>query len=373
MSRDFIASCYEVFLGRDLECSRLAADRRHLPRREALASVLGSAEFADRVALPLRRGDPLPECLYRYALTIRHRFWAADELPLLPSSAVLAQEVADWRSFLAVLIADPLLCEVMAVSPLNLGSHGDPAFRALDRQRAACRRPLREVEPASAEFGRMLETYCADVFSDIESVGDNCELGGLQRLAGVETLGLFRWSGVKAEPLIHMLDSDLAGVDDPSHVALHVKVRDDGSAEYMLDHAMFGADAHTFRRPSDAGANEVLAAELNRLKLLKRKFREDVCSGRRIFAYRSDRMVARSEALRLHDAFLRHGPNRLLIVRPADEALAPGEVMLLRANLAVGALDEFALGMEKYSELWPCVLLRARRLLSPIAAVRAAA
>jgi hypothetical protein len=363
LSRQFVASCYEAFLGRSVETMAIVEGRRRLNRRDILASVLGSTEFRDCVGRPLLEGRAPSGGLFDYPLTIRHRLWAMDELPVLPSSAALLGEADGWSRFLRVLLNDALLGEVVGADILRRSSEPHPALCALEAEARACRRPLLETEESLGDFGRVLGCYCGHTLDAFESVGDNCELGGLQRAAGLESLGLFRWSGVRAEPLARLLERDLAGVDDPANLSIRIKRHATGAAEYMLDHALFGADAHTFLTPADASPDEVLATETRRLRLLKRKFLEDLRSGRRIFAYRSAHPFSDAEAIRLHDAFRRHGPNRLLVVRPADQRLTEGEVQLIRSDLAVASLDEFALGMEKFSELWPCLLLRAERLL----------
>ena len=51
-----------------------------------------------------------------------------------------------------------------------------------------------------------------------ESLGDNCELGLVQRRAGVEPLGLLRFAGAPLRRLITALDARFEGIDDPEAI-----------------------------------------------------------------------------------------------------------------------------------------------------------
>jgi len=48
-----------------------------------------------------------------------------------------------------------------------------------------------------------------------EALGENCELGFVQRHFGAEPLGLLRWAGISNASLVTALDTAFAGVGDP--------------------------------------------------------------------------------------------------------------------------------------------------------------
>jgi hypothetical protein len=69
----------------------------------------------------------------------------------------------------------------------------------------------------------------AELLLQFESLGDNCELGLVQRRAGVEPLGLFRFAGAPLRHLIRALETRFAGMADPAHVRVQPE-----NGEYMI-------------------------------------------------------------------------------------------------------------------------------------------
>src|SRR3954447_2564614 len=62
-----------------------------------------------------------------------------------------------------------------------------------------------------------------------ESIGDNCELGLVQRLAGAEPLGLLRFAGAPLRNVLRALDARLEGIGDPRHIRIQAE-----NGEYMV-------------------------------------------------------------------------------------------------------------------------------------------
>ena len=62
-----------------------------------------------------------------------------------------------------------------------------------------------------------------------ESIGDNCELGLVQRQAGAEPLGLLRFAGTPLRNLVRALHARFANIADPAHVRLNAE-----NGEYMV-------------------------------------------------------------------------------------------------------------------------------------------
>lgn len=106
VDRDFLATCYEAFLGRELENEKVMRDRLHLPASEAITSIVASPEFYDNVLDSLRAGRPLPEGKFPGRPSLRQRYWAADRLGI-SAGAIAAVETADtWEKFLIALLSD---------------------------------------------------------------------------------------------------------------------------------------------------------------------------------------------------------------------------------------------------------------------------
>ena len=114
VDRDFIATAYEVLLGRELDNEEVIRDRGHWPATEVLASVLGSGEFAQSIRRPIRAGEPLPEHLFEHRLSLRHRYWVQDRLPILPETAAAVQNAESWREVMASLVADARFSSLLA-------------------------------------------------------------------------------------------------------------------------------------------------------------------------------------------------------------------------------------------------------------------
>ena len=60
-----------------------------------------------------------------------------------------------------------------------------------------------------------------DLVLRFESLGDNCELGLVQRAAGVEPLGLLRFADSSLDRLVRLLDARADGIAEPSKVAVY--------------------------------------------------------------------------------------------------------------------------------------------------------
>ncbi|MGD0107002.1 MAG: hypothetical protein ABSC06_23630 [Rhodopila sp.] len=60
----------------------------------------------------------------------------------------------------------------------------------------------------------------ADLVLQFESIGDNCELGLVQRQAGAEPLGLLRFAGAPLRNLLRGLNARFANIADPGHIRI---------------------------------------------------------------------------------------------------------------------------------------------------------
>ena len=117
--RHFVAACYEIFLGRDLDDPSVAEERGRWPADESLRSVVGSDEFSDSVARPLLMGRPFPEHLFVERLTVRHRYWLLAALPLDDATADAVWAADGWRELLTALLADERLMRAAGLAVLT--------------------------------------------------------------------------------------------------------------------------------------------------------------------------------------------------------------------------------------------------------------
>jgi hypothetical protein len=206
----------------------------------------------------------------------------------------------------------------------------------------------------------------ADLLAGFESLGDNCEFGGLQKLYGVDAPTLFKWRATNAAMLSDMIAKDLAGLDDIAQLSVELHQGDPTKTpEFMLFHALYGVHSHTFTLMGEAEPEVVLQRQHRQLVMLKRKFLQDMAAGRRIYVFRSLHGIDMGEARTLARQLRRRAPNTLLCVRLADDINRPGSVVRAGEGLLVGHLDVLApyeAGIAPKSRLWLPMLKRARRL-----------
>jgi hypothetical protein len=205
-----------------------------------------------------------------------------------------------------------------------------------------------------------------EILDGFESLGDSCEFGTLQKHAGIETMSMFKWSATPLLRLAGVIADDLAGVDDPKNVHMRIEQRSIGSDEYMIDHARLDSPMHSFLNVDEMSMDEAFQRQMRRLTLLRRKFLEDVRTGRRIYVYRSFDPRPMDEVRRVHEALRSKGPNRLLFVRHPGDGLEAGDVVIDRPGLAVAAIDQLApyhAATVILTQMWPSLLERARVVL----------
>jgi hypothetical protein len=227
-----------------------------------------------------------------------------------------------------------------------------------------------------------IETYGRrhDVARQFESLGDNCELGMLQRAWGVEYSNLFRWAFSESVPeLLTLLRNRCAGLYDFENLEPY------GGGEMVLDRA-YGIAFHSDMRSAyKRGAWTFLADEDSRLDLYSNEYqkmthlivstRRKLAEGRKIFVYKRNDGVTEAEALELHGALQPYGPVELLVVNLASGADLPGTARQLRPGLFLGFLDRFAAysnAGDASVEAWFKLLVAVLALARPAAAEPAA-
>ena len=170
-----------------------------------------------------------------------------------------------------------------------------------------------------------------------ESLGDNCEFGIVQRMAGVEPLGLLRWANITPAKLIEALDARFAGVGEPAKTRLWVTEY----GEYHLIGHYFGM--HTFINAGRESAEQLMPKILRRLRFLKDKLIDDLTSGDKIFVYKNLAERLGPDGMReIHAAMRRYGNPTLLCVQPAETAAQDRQVEQIADGLYAGYLSKVA-------------------------------
>lgn len=215
-------------------------------------------------------------------------------------------------------------CRGTAIWHANINSglaDGKPAAAAAPRQGAA----------ASEEELR-------DVALAFESLGDDCEFGLIQRKAGAEPIGLFRFAGAgSVENMIHLLNTGFEALGDPKYTRLFVLP----NGEYgMRDERGFYI-VHTFIKAGSVKEEAFLQQQIRRIDFLRRKLIEDLANCEKIFVYKSTiTELTEQQAFNLNRGLLRYGPNVLLGVSLENGDRRAGTILKLQDNVMLGFVDK---------------------------------
>jgi hypothetical protein len=196
--------------------------------------------------------------------------------------------------------------------------------------------------------------------NSFESLGVNCEFGFVQRHAGLEPLGLLRFSGSELERTVAGLDSNWNGIDSADDI-----VPFDTGTVWHVRHRRYALDMHTFIKNGEATSEEIRSRETNRLRFLADKLTNDAHEAEKIFVIQRRNRLSEAEVLPVFLALRRRGPCRLLWLVPGDEAQQTESVEMVSDGLFRGCLRRFSppgRHFEPDTESWLAVLKAAAQL-----------
>lgn len=188
--------------------------------------------------------------------------------------------------------------------------------------------------------GRGKPLDLSELAACFESLGANCEFGLVQRAAGVEQIGFFRFNYAPLDALLRALDCDFADLGDPEQIEIYTEPPP--NRELMVRIRGYGFRYHTFRSSDDVSIAEMHAHQVRAVAFLIRKLREDLQTGEKIFVRKGDDSIDIEQILKLFAALRRYGPATLLWVVAGDSARLPGTVEVVRPGLLKGYLDRYA-------------------------------
>ncbi len=180
-----------------------------------------------------------------------------------------------------------------------------------------------------------------DLMLTFESLGQNCEFGLVQRKCGAEPLGLLRFSSTPLMPLLEALDARFAGMGAPESISVDLSPN---GREYMVTDRRFGFTYHAWVNAGEMHPEDIMRREARRVPFLVRKLIEDLESGQKTFVFKGMGPITEEEAFPLAMAIRRYGPNRLLLVNPAEAGQRVGAVAARAPGFMVGYVDRFAPG-----------------------------
>jgi hypothetical protein len=196
-----------------------------------------------------------------------------------------------------------------------------------------------------------------------ESLGENCELGLVQRGCGAEPLGLFRFASAPFANLMDALAAQFEGLGEADQLEVELS---DNRREYMVRDHRFGFLYHAWVLAGEMRPEDVHRREVRRLPLLIRKLSEDLTAGEKIFVYHQmDQPLSAVQARQLASALSAYGPSTLLWVELAEPEHPAGTAEWIEPGLIKGFVDRFAPGENAHDlsiDCWVAMCRAAYRL-----------
>ena len=170
-----------------------------------------------------------------------------------------------------------------------------------------------------------------------ESLGDNCELGLVQRKAGVEPLGLLRFAGTPVRHLIRAMEARFEGIADPSRI--HVQPE---NGEYMIRLSAYDMVYHAHVKIGEADPEALHRQQVRTVGFLAAKLIDDLENPSKIMVFRQNEPLSANDLTDLRVALAAYGGATLLWVQAARSGHPPGSVVVVDDRLMVGYVTRLA-------------------------------
>jgi hypothetical protein len=199
-----------------------------------------------------------------------------------------------------------------------------------------------------------------DLVLQFESIGDNCELGLVQRQAGVEPLGLLRFAGAPLRNLLRGLNARFANIADPKHIRINVE-----HGEYMVKLTKYDFTYHAHVKVGSMEADALHQQQVRTVGYLTGKLIADLEDPTKILVFRQNEPLLASDLADLRIALSAYGPSIVLWVQEACPGHPPGSVEVADERMMVGYVRRLA-ARETVPDLdfesWMQVLRRAHAI-----------
>jgi hypothetical protein len=181
------------------------------------------------------------------------------------------------------------------------------------------------------------------------SLGDNCELGLVQRQAGAEPIDLLRFARLLI-PIEHRLEAikdalarGFVGLGQPGTIHFEVDAADDNvQQEFVARESVYQLQYHTGQHVGEIDADRLLQQQAQVLQVWREKLLDDLRVADKVCVWKSN-LPQRETDIRDLLAVLRiYGRNSLLWVAPCDAEHAAGTVDDLGRGLFKGYVTRFA-------------------------------
>lgn len=176
-----------------------------------------------------------------------------------------------------------------------------------------------------------------DLVLQFESLGDNCELGLVQRKVGAEPLGMFRFAGAPLGHLLQAMHSRFEGMADPAHVRVQPE-----NGEYMIKLTKYDFIYHADVKVGQADPEVLHKQQTRTVRFLIDKLKADLETPTKILVFRQNESLAANDLVDLRMAVADYGPSVLLWVQQARPGHPPGSVVVADDTLMVGYVSRLA-------------------------------
>ena len=176
-----------------------------------------------------------------------------------------------------------------------------------------------------------------DLVLHFESIGDNCELGLIQRQAGAEPLGLLRFAGTPLRNLLRGLKARFANIADPRHIRVNAE-----HGEYMVKLTKYDFTYHAHVKTGDMDPEALRNQQARTVDFLTRKLIADLENPTKILVFRQNEPLSAGDLTDLRIALAAYGPVTLLWVQPACPGHPPGSVDVVDDRMMAGYVRRLA-------------------------------
>jgi hypothetical protein len=177
----------------------------------------------------------------------------------------------------------------------------------------------------------------AELVLQFESIGDNCELGLVQRLAGAEPLGLLRFAGAPLRNLLRGLNARFVNIAAPEHIRLSPE-----NGEYMVKLTKYDYTSHSHVKIGEMEPQALHRQQCRTVGFLAQKLITDLETPTKILVFRQNEPLSAADMVDLRIALSGYGPSILLWVQVALPGHPPGSVEVADERMMVGYVRRLA-------------------------------
>ncbi len=185
-----------------------------------------------------------------------------------------------------------------------------------------------------------------DLLLRFELLGDGTEFGVVQWYFGANPLGLLRFTHTPPGLLCAALRAKFQGVGEPENTVLFAS-----RGEWITQDTRYLLAMHTHLRESGSDRDRTFGLICRRLGYLRDKLLTDLTEARKHWVYACQDSAPDDEVRPIWQALRDYGDNRLLFVRPADDAHPPAMLQHIERGLIIGYIDRLSVDNPSY-DLW---------------------